>query len=119
MGRYYDRVPCPYDYPNDCNCRTCVSDRGGHLAKQERSESRGSFDGKEARIIRESGTITVYYGGRSGNTRGDGHGHVKAQGGLSGETIVFWRLPESEGGAVVIDNFASTERLADHLSGLW
>lgn len=36
-----------------------------------------------------------------------------------GESIVFWRLPESEGDPIVIDNWASTERLADHLSGLW
>lgn len=77
------------------------------------------FDGKEARVEREAGTINVYYGGSRGNVPGDGHGHVKAQGGAFGESIVFWRLPESEGGTVVIDNWASAEKLADHLSGLW
>ena len=50
---------------------------------------------------------------------GDGHGHVKAQGGPPSEFIVYWRLPESEGGAIVIDNWTSSERLSDHMSGLW
>lgn len=76
------------------------------------------FDGKEAKVVREAGTINIFYGG-SFTPDGYGHGHVKAQGGALGESIVFWRLPESEGGGVVIDNFASAERLADHLSGLW
>lgn len=61
-------------------------------------------DGKEVRVEQEAGTINVYYGGRWGNVPDDGHGHVKAQGGPFGESIVFWRLPESEGGTVVIDN---------------
>ena len=82
-------------------------------------ETTGWFDGKEARIQRSGGMINLYYGGRSGNTSGDGHGHVKAQGGPLGDFIVYWRLPESEGGATVIDNWASFERLSDHISGLW
>ena len=55
-------------------------------------ETAGRFDGKEARIQRSGGMINIYYGGRSGNTSGDGHGHVKAQGGPLGEFIVYWRL---------------------------
>ena len=41
-------------------------------------ETTGWFDGKEARIQRSGGMINIYYGGRSGNIPGDGHGHVKA-----------------------------------------
>lgn len=76
------------------------------------------FDNYPATVVHEPGTINVYYGGvfRPG---GDGHGHVKAQGGTFAENIVYWRLPLSEGGTVVIDNWASTERLADHMSGLY
>ena len=82
-------------------------------------ETTGWFDGKEARIQRSGGMINIYYGGRSGNTPGDGHGHVKATGGPLGKNIIYWRLPESEGGATVIDNWASSERFSDHMSGLW
>jgi hypothetical protein len=76
------------------------------------------FDDKEAKVVREAGTINIFYGG-SFTPDGYGHGHVKAQGGAFGESIVYWRLPDSEGGTVVIDNWASSERLADHLSGLY
>ena len=54
-------------------------------------EQRGRFDGREAKIYRSGGMINV-------------HGHVKATGGPHGENIVFWRLPEDEGGEVIIDN---------------
>ncbi len=67
-------------------------------------EQRGRFDGRGARIYRSGGMINVYYGGRYDNTPNDGHGHVKATGGPHGENIVFWRLPEDEGGEVIIDN---------------
>ena len=36
--------------------------------------------------------VICNYDGRSGNTPGDGHGHVKAQGGPLSEFIVYWRL---------------------------
>lgn len=78
------------------------------------------FDGKEARVERSGGTINVYYGGRWGNVPGDGHGHVKATGGPLGENIVFWRLPESEGGQVIVSNSWDTmygNDLSNHLSG--
>lgn len=77
-----------------------------------------TFDGQEAKVEQEAGTINIFYGGAF-KPDGEGHGHVKAQGGAFGESIVFWRLPASEGGAVVIDNWASAERLADHFSDLW
>lgn len=122
MGRYsnYNRVPCPYDYPRDCNCPTCVSDRGGRVAEATVKGASGRFDGKSARIDRSGGTINVYYGGRSGNVPGDGHGHVKATGGLHGESIVFWRLPESEGGQVIVSNSFDVmygNDLREHLNG--
>ncbi|TWP16183.1 hypothetical protein EUA75_00550 [TM7 phylum sp. oral taxon 353] len=82
-------------------------------------ETTGWFDGKPAKIRRSGRTTEIFYGGAWGNIPGDGHGHVKAQGGPLGEFIVYWRLPESEGGATVIDNWASSERLSDHMSGLW
>lgn len=76
------------------------------------------FDGKEARVERSGGTINVYYGGSFGNTPGDGHGHVKATGGPMGENIVFWRLPESEGGQVIVSNLWDTMYDNDHSNHL-
>jgi hypothetical protein len=78
------------------------------------------FQGKEARVDRSAGMINVYYGGLAGNTPGDGHGHVKATGGPFGENIVFWRLPESEGGQIIVSNSWDTmygNDLSEHLSG--
>lgn len=77
-----------------------------------------TFDGQEAKVVQEAGTVNIYYGGHM-TPDGYGHGHVKAQGGKYGENIVYWRLPDNEGGNVVIDNFASYERLADHISGYY
>lgn len=76
------------------------------------------FDGQEAVIVKQAGTIDIYYGGLW-KPDGEGHGHVKAQGHTCGECIVYWRLPDREGGRVVIDNWASEERLSSHLSGLY
>ena len=62
-----------------------------------------------------------YYGGRFSNIPGDSHGHVRATGGPFGENIVYWRLPESEGGQVIVDNSWGTMNgndLRDHLTGL-
>ena len=89
------------------------------LQKEFDMETTGWFDGKPAKIRHSGGTTEIFYGGAWGNIPGDGHGHVKAQGGPLGEFIVYWRLPESEGGATVIDNWASSERFSDHMSGLW
>lgn len=80
--------------------------------------SDGKFDGQDAKVIQEAGATNIYYGGLL-TPDGIGHGHVKAQGGVYGESIVYWRKPDSEGGQVVIDNFASSEALSDHFSSLW
>ena len=61
------------------------------------------FDGKEAKVERSGGTINVYYGGAF-TPDGHGHGHVKATVGPPGENIVYWRLPESKGGQVIVSN---------------
>ena len=77
------------------------------------------FDGYPAVVHRSGGQINVYYGGRFGNIPGDGHGHVRATGGPLGENIVYWRLPESEGGQVIVDNSWGTMNgndLRDHLT---
>ena len=78
------------------------------------------FDGQPAIVHRSGGQINVYYGGRFGNILGDGHGHVRATGGPLGENIVYWRLPESEGGQVIVDNswgIMNGNDLRDHLTG--
>ena len=78
------------------------------------------FNGQPAIVHRPGGQINVYYGGRFGNIPGDSHGHVRATGGPLGENIVYWRLPESEGGQVIIDNSWGTMNgndLRDHLTG--
>lgn len=64
------------------------------------------FDNQPAVVEQKAGELNIFYGGYL-SADGHGHGHVKAQGGPFGETIVFWRKPDSEGGAVVIDNWAS------------
>lgn len=78
------------------------------------------FNGQPAIVHRPGGQINVYYGGRFGNIPGDGHGHVRTTGGPLGENIVCWRLPESEGGQVIVDNAWETMNgndLRDHLTG--
>ncbi len=77
------------------------------------------FDGKEAKVERSDGTINVFYGGFF-TPDGPGHGHVKATGGPLGENIVYWRLPDSEGGQVIVSNSWDTmygNDLGNHLSG--
>lgn len=79
------------------------------------------FDGKEAKVERSGGTINVYYGGFP-VADGHGHGHVKATGGSLGENIVFWRLPDSEGGNVIVDNSFGVpdgNDLSDHMTGFY
>lgn len=78
------------------------------------------FDGKEAKVERSGGTINVYYGGAS-TPDGHGHGYVKATGGPPGENIVYWRLPKSEGGQVIVSNswdIMYGNDLSTYLSGL-
>lgn len=66
-------------------------------------EEYGWFDGQDAKVVYSAGTTNVYYGG-IGTPDGPGHGHVKATGGPLGENIVYWRLPSSEGGQVIVSN---------------
>lgn len=78
------------------------------------------FDGKPAKVIRNPGEVQVFYGGFL-EPDGIGHGHVRATGGSMGENIVYWRLPESEGGREVISNawdvpFGHGNDLRSHLS---
>lgn len=78
------------------------------------------FDGKPTKVIRNPGETVVYYGGFLAPD-GPGHGHVKATGGASGENIVYWRLPEDEGGKEIISNawdvpFGQGNDLSDHLT---
>ncbi len=78
-----------------------------------------SFDRQPAIVHRSGGMINVYYGGAF-TPDGHGHGHVKATGGPLGENIVYWRLPESEDGQVIVDNSWGTVNgndLRDHLTG--
>lgn len=85
----------------------------------ERNEEKmASFQGKEAKVERSAGTIDVYYGGFL-TPDGQGHGHVKATGGPLGENIVYWRLPQDEGGQVIVSNSWDTmygNDLSDYLS---
>ena len=77
------------------------------------------FDGKEAKVERSGGTTNVYYGGAF-TPDGHGHGHVKATGGPPGENIIYWRLPESEGGQVIVSNswdIMYGNDLSNYLSG--
>lgn len=78
-----------------------------------------TFDGQEAKVVRNPGEIQVFYGGFL-MPDGDGHGHVRATGGPLGENIVYWRLPASEGGQVIVSNSWDTKYgndLSNHLSG--
>ena len=73
------------------------------------------FDRQPAIVHKPGGRISVYYGGI-----GPGHGHVRATGGQLGESIVYWRLPESEGDKGIVDNAWGTMNgndLRDHLAG--
>lgn len=81
-------------------------DSGTRSPKQSSRPTResGQFDGRSAAVYRSPGTTNVLYGGSNGNVPGDGHGHVRATGGPTGENVVFWRLPEDEGGQTIVDN---------------
>ena len=60
-------------------------------------------------VHRSGGQINVYYGGMF-KPDGPGHGHVRVTGGPLGENIVYWRLPESEGGQVIVQRMGNHER---------
>ena len=79
------------------------------------------FDNKEAEVYRSFGTIDVYYGG-SPCPDGPGHGHIKATDNYMGEKIVYWRLPDDEGGRVIVEKSwsdSSDEDLRDHMTGYY
>lgn len=68
-----------------------------------------TFDHKPAVVIREgspfgglSACLKVHYGG-DGSPDGPGCGEVYAAPGGGDCVIFFWRLPESEGGGLVVD----------------
>lgn len=82
----------------------CPSCQGQTTPTNSPAKKSGEFDGRDATVYLSPGTTNVLYGGRDGNTRGDGHGHVRATGGPTGENIVFWRLPEDEGGQTIVNN---------------
>lgn len=47
MGRYDPpRVPCPYDYPDNCNCNTCEGDRRAMGGSSQGSYGRNSGSGR-------------------------------------------------------------------------
>lgn len=92
---------------------------GGDRGNTRASVESGTFDGKDARIERgqtgRADRIDVFYGGLT-EPKGSGHGHVVSNDGVY---INFWRLPESEGGAIVLnDQYGSTKRLSEHMP-LW
>lgn len=72
------------------------------------------FDGQDIKVIYGAtgrrDRFEFYYGGFL-SPDGVGHGHVVSNDGLN---INFWRLPDSEGGRIVIDDRWSTEQLRDH-----
>ena len=74
----------------------------------------GTFDGYTIKIIcGDTGRVArfeFFYGGLS-NPDGPGHGHVISN---DGNNIHYWRTPESEGGAIIIDTFISFENLVSH-----
>lgn len=76
----------------------------------------GTFDGQEAKIERgqtgRADRIDVYYGGIA-EPKGPGHGHVVSNDGVN---IHYWRLPQSEGAIVKIDDINSTwEKLGQYM----
>lgn len=72
------------------------------------------FEGKEIKVVTGAtgrrDRLEFYYGGMV-TADGPGHGHVVSN---DGENIHFWRLPESEGGRIVIDDRWSREELRAH-----
>lgn len=74
----------------------------------------GYFDGQPIKVrVGATGRrerLEFFYGGLF-VPDGDGHGHVVSNDGVS---INYWRLPDSEGGRVVVDDYFSSERLQDH-----
>lgn len=111
MGRYDRAITCPTNFQVGCRCKMCNPRAQGGSSRRNQVTSAGYdsgsyghiFDGKPAKVKKSGGTIHVFYGGE-GIADGPGHGHVKATGGPSGENIVLWRLPASEGGRTIVSN---------------
>lgn len=74
----------------------------------------GYFDGHPIKIVYGNtgrrDRFEFYYGGLF-DPDGIGHGHVVSN---DGENIHFWRLPDSEGGMIMIDDRFSFEQLSSH-----
>lgn len=52
------RYPCPYDYPDNCNCNTCTGDRrGSHSRSSGRRRNRGRD------IALQAGAAAISVGG--------------------------------------------------------
>ncbi|MGV9340600.1 hypothetical protein [Streptomyces sp. NPDC003688] len=114
MGRRGDIPRCPTNFEVGCACRMCdprwperARAQGNHTETETPEVKPWSyghtFQGQPAKVTRSGGTINVLYGGQY-SADGPGHGHVKATGGILGDNITFWRLPASEGGAIIVSN---------------
>lgn len=72
------------------------------------------FEGHEIKVVTGAtgrrDRFEFYYGGRF-SPDGGGHGHVVSN---DGENIHYWRLPDGEGGRVVLDDRWSADKLRDH-----
>ncbi|WP_103530547.1 hypothetical protein [Streptomyces sp. SM11] len=93
---------------------------GGDRVNTGASVEQGTFDGKDARIERgQTGRVDrvdIYYGGSGWDPKGPGHGHVVSNDGVF---INFWRLPDSEGGAIVLnDDYGKNKRVSEYVP-LW
>lgn len=74
------------------------------------------FDGRIASVdvVTERNTMNIYYGGLT-TPDGYGAGHVKAVVCDYGyAAITYWRLPDVEGGKVIINNPNSAEALSKY-----
>jgi len=72
------------------------------------------FEGKQIKVVfgntGRRDRLEFYYGGMFAPD-GYGHGHVVSNDGVN---IHYWRLPDDEGGQVVIDDRLSFELLSTH-----
>jgi len=114
MARAFNRIPCPYDYPNNCQCNTCKYDRGelGRAAnKGKAAYGRGStsgaygrgsynfesatFDGLPALKRRRGDKVDFFYGVGVTDTidlDDRAHGHAVLRNGR----LIYKRLPGQE-----------------------
>lgn len=118
MGRFDPpRIPCPYDYPDNCMCNTCVNDRGttSSYAEHDRGWVSGggmNFKGYPIKVLYgatgRGDRFEFLYGGR-GAPDGPGHGHVVSN---DGENIHYWKEPNAS--HPIIDDRWSFEKLSTH-----